>query len=567
MLHRNTASKRWTFRAALLLVVSLAIAACGGGGSGGSEEDADKAGDTTGDENAGDPVAGGKATIALEAETGNGWCLPEARLDIAGIQVARSIYDTLTVPDETGSNFEPFLAESVEPNADFTEWTIKIRDGVKFSDGSDLTAEVVKNNLDAYRGKYPTRHPDLFIFVFNNVKDTSVVDPLTVKVTMLKPWSSFPSQLFSSGRLGMMGQAQLDDVNGCAENLIGTGPFTMESRRLNSYDKLKKNPNYWRKDDKGNQLPYLDEIEFRPIPELQQRANGLASGEIDLFNISSLTGSKQIKNLRKQFKDGKINLTESQDFAEVGNLMLNTSKPPFDNATAREAAALAVKRKDANAILGFGIPTLANGPFAPGAVGYLKDSGYKTDDPEAAKKLVQQYEQETGKKFEVVITAVQETELLKQIDLTKQYWEAVGIKVRVTTLDQSALIDKAVAGEFEAITWRNYPGLHPDTLYVWWYGKGNPINFSRFDDPEVNRLLDEGRAEGDPAKQKQIYEDLNKRMNEQHYFIWTSWAMWDVPRAKDVHQVVGARPVGTDGSDDYTGLALGFDPALLWREK
>ena len=90
--------------------------------------------------------------------------------------VADTIYDTLTRPNADG-DYEPWLAESVEPNDDYTQWTIKLREGVKFHDGSDLTAEVVKNNLDAYRGQYPTRSPLLFTFTFANIAS---VDPARV---------------------------------------------------------------------------------------------------------------------------------------------------------------------------------------------------------------------------------------------------------------------------------------------------------------------------------------------------------------------------------------------------
>src|SRR5690606_25856872 len=127
---------RWLRWAALLLALAVLGAACGGGddGNGGN-------GDATG-EDEGAPVPGGKVVYGLEAETTDGWCLPEAQLAIAGIMVARTVYDTLTKPNAEGE-VEPWLAESVEPNDDHTEWTIALRDGVKFHDGTDLTAEVV----------------------------------------------------------------------------------------------------------------------------------------------------------------------------------------------------------------------------------------------------------------------------------------------------------------------------------------------------------------------------------------------------------------------------------------
>ncbi len=130
---------------ALLLSLVMLLAACGGGKS--------DSGGNAAEEDAGDPVRGGAVTYGIEAETGDGWCLQEAQLAISGILVARSIYDTLTAPNADG-DYVPYLAKSVEPNDDYTSWTITLREGVKFHDGSDLTAEVVKNNLDAYRGQY-----------------------------------------------------------------------------------------------------------------------------------------------------------------------------------------------------------------------------------------------------------------------------------------------------------------------------------------------------------------------------------------------------------------------------
>src|SRR3546814_11879816 len=97
------------------------------------------------------------------------------------MQVARTIYDTLTAPDAEG-NIEPFLAESVEGNETFDTWTIKVREGVTFHDGSPLDAQVVANNLDAYRGEYEARSPLLFTFVFSNIDTVTVTDPMTVTV-------------------------------------------------------------------------------------------------------------------------------------------------------------------------------------------------------------------------------------------------------------------------------------------------------------------------------------------------------------------------------------------------
>ena len=542
----------------LLVLMTSACASVSSGStqpSGGDDDDAD----------AGPPQYGGKMIYGLEAETTNGWCLPEGQLAIAGIQVARTIYDTLTVPDGDGG-FDPFLAESITPSPDYTQWMIHLRQGITFHDGTPLDATVVKNNIDAFWGKYPARASVLFQFVLGDIQETRVADPLTVVVTTKRPWASFPSFLYSSGRFGISAQAQLDDVENCGKNMIGTGPFQLKEWRVNDHLTVTRNENYWRKDKDGNQLPYLDEIEFRPIPDQQQRVNGLKSREIDAFHISSNTGALSIDEMRGLDEAEQVNMVESEDDAEVGFLMFNTTEPPFDNPLARRAAALAVRRELSNEILSKGIATLANGPFAPGSIGYVEDTGFETDDQAEARRLVDQYEQETGKPLEFTITSDPTPELQQLVALNREDFESVGMKVRVTTLEQSALIQTAIEKKYQALTFRNYPGLDPDNLYVWWYGTANPVNFMGFDDPEVNRLLDEGRENPDPTARQQIYADLNRQLAKQNYMLWASWTIWAIPMQPEFHGVVGAQPPDYSKSP-YTGLALGHDMAFMWKEQ
>ncbi|HTO00741.1 MAG TPA: ABC transporter substrate-binding protein, partial [Microthrixaceae bacterium] len=308
--------RRWLTVTGAALAATLVLGACGGDGGSSSGTDSKKTDDTS------KPVYGGKLTYALEAESADGWCLPEAQLAIAGIQVARTIYDTLTAPNAEG-DYVPFLAEEVTPNTDFTEWTIKVREGVKFHNGTALDATVVKNNLDAYRGTYPARNPLLFRFVYSNIKDVAVKDPLTVVVTMNGPWSAFPSALYGSGRIGMMAQEQLDDPETCDTKLIGTGPFSLVEWAQNDHLLTKKNPDYWGTDADGGQLPYLDELEYRPIIEASSRTNALLGGDVNAIHTST---PEQIDALRNADSEGKVTNFESDKFAETTFGQLNNSK-------------------------------------------------------------------------------------------------------------------------------------------------------------------------------------------------------------------------------------------------
>jgi peptide/nickel transport system substrate-binding protein len=264
---------------AVLACVSLLAAACGGTTAddgadngdnrenGGALESAELTAEDgeSGLDEAGEPVRGDTLTYGQEADTNGGFCLSEAQLAISGMMVVRAIYDTLTVPNAEGE-FVPYLAKSVEPNDDFTEWDITVREGIQFHDGSDLDAEVVKNNIDAYRGEYEGRSSLLFAFVLQNITETEVVDDLTTRVTMEVPWPAFPAYLFSTSRLGIMAQSQLDDAETCAQNPVGTGPFRFVNWDPNEIFQAERNEDYWQIAPDGEPYPYVDASSSCPSP-------------------------------------------------------------------------------------------------------------------------------------------------------------------------------------------------------------------------------------------------------------------------------------------------------------
>jgi len=549
--------KRRTARSLLavgsLIVVAVLAVSCGGNGS--SSKDTSN----SGSEKNSKPTPGGKLVYGLEGETADGWCLPQAQLAIAGIQVARSIYDTLTAPNEKG-DYVPFLAKTLTPSADYTQWTLTLRPNITFHDGTALDATVVKNNLDAYRGKYAARSPLLFTFVFSNISDVTVVDPMTVSITTTTPWASLPGALFGSGRVGIMAQSQLDDPSTCDTKLVGTGPFSLVSWTQNESLVVKKNPKYWQKDSSGTQLPYLDQIEYKPTPEGPSRINGLLAGDLNAMQIS---GGENIDELRTDTADGKINSYESDAFGEVSFGQLNTSVAPFNSLTARLAVIKSIDMKTYNQTVNLGVLQNANGPFAPGGIGYLKDSGYPTYNLAEAKKLVAQYKQETGTDLAFTLIATPDAATQAAAAVTQQMGEKAGIKVTISALEQAALISTAISGKFQAMVFRNYPGGDPDANFVWWHNPGNPVNFSRFDDPDINALLEKGRATPDKAERQQIYGDINRVFAKQAYSIWLQWTIWDIGTATDVHGILGP-DLPDNGGAPFPGLATGHPVTGMW---
>ena len=569
MLNSYALRRRRVAIVAVVAVMALVVSSCS---SDNKKETTGTKATTPTDE--GTPKAGGTLVYGLEAETLGGWCPQSAQLAAGGIQVASAIYDTLTSPNEKGE-YVPYLAKSVEPNADYTEWTIVLRNGIKFHNGEDLNAAIVKRNLDGYLSGI------LFGLVLADVNEVTVVDPMTVKITTRIPWVSLRAQLWGSGRLGMAAAEQLDAGADCPRKLIGTGPFKLVSWTPNQKLEAEKNPNYWQKDENGVQLPYLDKITFQPQENTSQLVNGLRGGQYDLVH---LTDGKEIKRLRTEAESGALKLLESTRSAEVGHVMLRNDKPPFDNINARLALAYSTNAEELNRVHEGGIHKLAKQPYAAETMGYQADPGWPVYNLETAKGYVAKYKQETGQdlRFDLSTTPDPATQALAASHVSQ--WEKAGITVNIpTATEQSQYINQGIAGTYQAILWRNFPGGDPDTLYYWWHAKAwnddtkafdkpNLTNFGRINDPEIDAALEAGRSETDKAKREEDYKSIGKEFAKGAYNIWTWYTTWGFASKSDVNGVIapnlpgdGDAPVTTNG--DARGLPIAsVQPVLgLWR--
>ena len=379
----------------------------------------------------------------------------------------------------------------------------------------------------------------------------TVTDPLTVLVTTKTPWPAFPAYLFQGGRTGIAAPAQLNNPATCASNLIGTGPFKLQEWRPNEHLIAVRNPNYWRKG-----LPYLDKITFLPIPDGPTRVNDLEGGQIDVMHTSGATEALRIRDLAKQ---GQVTETESAKGSEVTYLMLNASRPPFDDPLARQIVAYSRNTAEINQIRNHNLFPLASGPFPPGSIGYLKNPGFPKPDPRKARALEQQYETRYGHPLQFEYLTGPEPELVAIGELIQENASKYGVKVSVRTEDQSSVINDALAGNYTSVGWRNHPGGDPDAQYVWWKG-GSPVNVNHFNDPVVNQLLDEGRVETDPEKRAAIYQDLNRQFSKELYSLWSWQATWTVAARKGVNGVLG--PPLPDGQGRPFPVFAGFVPVV-----
>ena len=483
---------------------------------------------------------GGEISFGLEAENTD-YCLSRAQMAISGIQVAAAVYDTLTVPNAQGVAV-PYLAKSVEPNADFTEWTIGLRDGVTFHDGTPLDADALKLNLDAYRGApgAPNSGP-LFAKIFDFIADVAVVDPLTVTVTLNTPVVAFPSYLFTSGRMGIMAPGQLNAGEDCSTKMIGTGPFELESYAQNEKTVVVKNPDYWQEG-----YPKAAKITFVPVTEAATRVNQLQGGQLDMLHTSS---ALQIDTLRQLGSGTAKLLTQKPGFRELSYYALLSDSKPFDNPDARLAVALAIDKFEINQIRTKGIFPVANALVDKGVPGYVKNAGYPKHNLKKAKALVEKVKAQDGS-FSVLLGDTPVPENSAQLQLLQEQLTNAGIDAQIATFDEATLINKALAGDIDILQWRNLHGgfanENDSDQYPWWsnFDDGNFINFSHFSNPETQALLDQGRGQSAIADIEQTYAEFNRVMAENNYIVPMWYVGWTVAYQPGVALTLPSLPDG-----------------------
>jgi len=507
------------------------------------------------------PVMGGKVTVGVEAEVAHAWDPRVMQCDVACQTRARTVFEPLmSVSADFGNGdttkaVHPFLAESLTPDATYKTWTLKVRPGIKFTDGTDLNADAVVFNLVA-QTKSALIGPALA-----NVATITKADDMTVTITTKTPWVSFPAYL--TGQAGFVASPKwLQAVDAKAADpthMVGTGPFMFDSYTPGQSLIVKRNPNYWRKDQYGNQLPYLDSVELRVIADDQTRTKALEAGDIDVLHTS---GGQSISDLRKQ-KD-TLPMIEQAQFGETGYVLLHVNKPPLDDQRVRCAMSYAVDKKGLIDATAAGVNPVANSPISPGQEGFLADNGAPSFDPAKAKALVDAYKKDhAGVAPTVVLGTTTDQIALTQAQLIQANLQDVGFKTTIKQIEQSAYITLALLGDkdFQAFGWRNNAGFSIDQQYIWWSSSTAApdgqlaLNFGRMKDPKIDADLAAARGEPDAAKRKVLAEDINHQFATQCWILPIGWTIWGIAHKTSI-QGIDQNPL-PDGTG-RVGLGQGF---------
>ena len=526
--------------AAMVAVVGLVAAGCGSSSDdqGGSEGSAPGDGEVTAiTVGGGEPVDGGRLVYGIEAET-SGFDPYLDRFSPVGLLMGSAVYDPLAAFD-ADYVARPYLAEAIEPDDDATVWTITLREGVTFHDGTALDAAAVATHLQRAKESFLTQS------AIRPIESIEATDDRTVTVTMSTPWVAFPVALTGQG--GMVAAPSVEP-GGHTSEPIGTGPFVISERTPDEHTLMAAYPDYWQEG-----LPHLAEVEFVPAPAVGDRLEGIQSGTFDMIHTTNEVVNDQ---LLAAAREGELQYVRDTGEQEELFVMFNTAAPPFDDLRLRRAAALAVDIDTYLAASAGELTEPADGVFSPGSSWYAPVD-FPRDDPEAARALVDEYVAENGPVAAELSCSESEDSLVLCQSIADQ-WDEVGISTTIVGQGQTDLINFTIAGQYQSVLWRQFGSPDPDGDYHWWIGPvegETSLNFSRNADPELDAALDEGRQSSDPEVRREAYRRVQERFAENVPYLWLERIGWVIVADDAVRDFPNqALPDGTPSAPFVNGI-------------
>jgi len=563
--------RKWSKLIALLLVFGMIAAACGGG------EDEDVAGTTTpaADTTAPPdtttappttvspapsttatpevgPTYGGRITLGLEAES-VGLRPWEDAFSSNTINMTINVFDKLF---ELDADFQPtpWLASGISGNDDFSVWTMTVREGVVFHNGDPFNAQTVADMFPVQQtgaisggfvsgsGLFSVEATGEFEVTYTlgsqPVDDAGEPDGDFVPISN----SAFPAFL-TLQPMGVVFHPGLavSDSAGQAIMPVGTGPFVIASRDIDNETVMVRNNDYWMTDQQGNQLPYLDEIAFRPIPDEGTRLSSLVSGTVNAIN-SLRQGT--IRDLRDVAESNNLTLLEFQG-SNSGGGMFNVLMPPFDDVRVRRGLTH-LNNQDSviKALGGEGISLPGSQWFSPDSPWYSQAAAdaYPQFDIAAGTALLQEYVddpersdgRDVGSSIQVELSCPPDPTLIAAMQVIEAVWTSTDlVDVELTQFDQATHINNAVGnvengfvGIHQAHCWRVSDDEDPSTNLNSAFGPptfaiaaetGIPFsgaNVSNYWNPEMYALLQQAIQTDVFEERYDLYEQVMITLNE-----------------------------------------------------
>jgi len=506
------------FASGLVLTGCAGAADSGSGASGAAGSTADGAVGIVGDQpTGGPPKNGGTLTFASYA--------PVASLDPTKTQPAgaaggtemAAIYDLLVRYDAASHTYEPQLAKSLTASEDYLTWTLVLREGVTFSDGTPLDAEAVvasTNRFNQRRGA----NSELFMA---GVKNFVATDESTVVYTMNQPWSEFPA-LLNQGHGMVVGMAS---DGGEKFTPIGAGAFTLDRLVAGTELVLKARPEYW------NGKPHLDAIKFVDIKDDQPKIDALESGGVQMAYLRS---PATVDAAKTDF----TGYFETVSLMEVGQINNREGRPGSD-VRVRKAMALAIDPEVINqrAMQGLGMP--GTEIFQPWSEWNSNVNGL-TQNMDEAKRLIAEAKTD-GFDGKITYVAVQSPSSQATALSVQSMLQGMGFDVEIVYTASATDMIRRIFVDHDFDLSSGAFSVADAAPYVRLYSmlhSGSSNNVIGLDDPEIDSILSDIQAATTPDAKRDKIADLQKAVNEKVPFMaWGAGASF-VPWTSNVFGAV-----------------------------
>jgi peptide/nickel transport system substrate-binding protein len=417
--------------------------------------------------------------------------------------VYTAVYNGLVAPDKN-LNIVPDLAESWT-TPDPTTYVFKLRANVKFHDGTACDADAVKKNFDWILdpANASPRKPEI-----DDIDQVSVVDPLTLKITLKNAFAPFLSIISDRAGYIVSPAARAKFGQDYQRNPVGTGPFQFVEWVKDDHVTFKRFDGYF---EQG--IPYLDQITYRPIPDLTVALTELKTGNVDfLYSVDP----KDVQDIKST---SNLMYLEGPGVGYQG-LWINTAKGPLTNKSLRQAVNLAVDREALLAVAYFGIGQIAQGPIPPSSFAYDPSVPYVKRDAAAAKQKLTEGGQPNG--FKMVLKAQSNSPLQEKItQLVQAQLAEVGINAEIQTVEFGALLKAGEQGDFDAMSLGWSGRIDPDGNIEPIFQTKGAFNYGKYTSDAVDAAIVKERQAGDQPTRKQIFQQIQQTINDDAAYVFT----------------------------------------------
>lgn len=426
----------------------------------------------------------------------------------ASLGLVGPLWDWLTTVDADG-NLTPGLASSWEPSSDGLAWTFKLRPGVKFHDGQEMTAEDVRFTLmEGFRR--PNAKSSRARQFRNGIRDVKVVDPHTVTIELASPWPTLPYDV--SNQPGIEGivlpKAYIEKVgwDGFAQKPVGTGPWKFVNHEVGNFIEFEAVADHWR------QPPEFDRLRILLVPEAATRVAMLKTGQVDLARISL----DEVPDLERAGFD----IAEDPQPTSVRIHLYGTfydKAGPLTDVRVRKALNLAINREELAETLFHGkAKAAAVFPISPISIGFPKALTPYPYNPEQARQLLAEAGYPQG--FSIKLFSLPTggfTQHQQLAEVVAGYWEAIGVRTSIVPTDIGAFRPLYMASPQspeivgQAGVFATTGRLNgADDLRIWWTQRGKITQLADNVEELSMQAADEGTIEGIAERVRDAYEVL-----------------------------------------------------------